>query len=201
MSESLSLTRFASSIASARMLREVVRDPRFQPLSQEKKTRFLHAALAAYVAAWDSYLNQVIKEFIDKLMVLDDLDFLSLHAIFMPIATQKLQKFNTPNWENSRELLVGCTGYDPISDWTWRKAQFNRQQTHDFLNQILKVRHSFAHGFSMPAYTWTQTPSGRIQLNNKSLYRVERFFVHLGYATDRGLNDYGSVRFPGRTFW
>ncbi|MGR6431085.1 hypothetical protein ACU5AY_09215 [Rhizobium sp. PAMB 3174] len=198
---SVSYTRFQSSVEAARELRAVGKDARLRPVSHDQKTRFFHAALAKYVAGWDSYLNQVIMEFLQKIADNSVVDYSSIHSLFSPIVYQKLCKFNTPNWENSRELLISCTGYDPISDWTWRKAQLNRQQSQDFLNGILKVRHSFAHGFAIPTFRWTQTPSGRIQLSDQALFRIERFFIHLASATDAGLLAHGTISFPQRAFW
>lgn len=198
---SLSYARFQSSVEVARELRAVVKDARLRPVSHAQKTRFLHAALAKYVAGWDSYLNQVITEFVQRIANPTDADYVSLYSLITPIIDQKLKKFNTPNWENSRELLISCTGYDPISDWTWRQAQLNRQQSQDFLNGILKVRHSFAHGFAIPTFTWTQTPTGRIQLSDQALHRIERFLTHLASATDTGLVVHGTLSFPGRMFW
>ncbi|WP_145682024.1 HEPN domain-containing protein [Azospirillum brasilense] len=198
---SLSQTRFLSSVALSRKIRETAKDSRLRPISREHKTNFLHAALAAYVAGWDAYLKQVTKEFVQKIYNPHDVEFASLHSILEPMTEQKLKKFNTPNWDNSRDLLISCTGYDPIADWVWRAAQFNRQQSQDFLNQILKVRHSFAHGFSIPTFQWTQTPSGKVQLNDRSLERVDRFLTHLVIATDIGLLKHGSHAFPSKTLW
>ncbi|MCP3967835.1 MAG: hypothetical protein GY718_16030 [Lentisphaerae bacterium] len=50
------------------------------------------------------------------------------------------------------------------------------QEVRERLNEILKVRHSFAHGFSVPAYSWIQNNSGRIRLTNKSLVDVDALF-------------------------
>ncbi|MBF0849799.1 hypothetical protein HKD27_02525 [Gluconobacter sp. R75690] len=197
----MSWERFGKSVKSAQNLRKIAKDVRLKPFPHEQKTYFLHAALASYVAGWDAYLNLVIKEFVQKTSNTTNIEFSFLHTILSPIVDEKLKKFNTPNWENSRELLMACTGYDPISDWPWRKAQFNRQQSQEFLNQILKVRHSFAHGFSMPTYAWTQTPSGRIQLNDKSLRKIERFFSHLVLETDIGLARYTKQNLSNRTLW
>lgn len=201
MANSLSQRRFLSSVASARKIREAAKDLRLRPISQEQKTSFLHAALAAYVAGWDAYLKQVIKEFTQKINTPHDIEFASLHAILEPLTEDKIKHFNTPNWENSRNLLISCTGYDPISDWVWRNAQYTRQESQEFLNQILKVRHSFAHGFAIPTYDWTQTPSGKIQLNDRSLKRVDRFLIYLVLSTDAGLSRHAFQKFPNQLLW
>jgi hypothetical protein len=184
MSNSVSYQRFFSAIMTAKSLRDTSCDVRLRPIAENLKKDFLHASLASYVGSWDAYLNQVIKEFTARSADISNAEFTNIHQLMESFVDTKLQKFNTPNWENSRELLISCAGYDPISDWPWKKASQNRQNSQEFLNQILKVRHSFAHGFSIPAYHWTQTPTGKTQLNLASLCRVEKFLSHLVRATD-----------------
>lgn len=77
----------------------------------------------------------------------------------------------------------------------------NGTQSREFLNEILKVRHSFAHGFEIPAYQWTTTPLGKHQLNDAALHRIERFLLHLVTATDKGLSNYGKSNYPDRSIW
>ena len=77
------------------------------------------------------------------------------YTIAQQAAERDLDRFNTPNWENTRNLLIQCTGYDPINDWIWNRGGMSGLQVHNRLNEILHVRHSFAHGFNIPAYDWT----------------------------------------------
>jgi hypothetical protein len=58
------------------------------------------------------------------------------------------------------------------------------------LNEILKVRHSLAHGFAMPGYAWTQTASGDTRLTPAELAWTRAFFNHLVASTDRGIKSH-----------
>lgn len=63
-------------------------------------------------------------------------------------------------------------------------------QVQEMLNQILKVRHSFAHGFAVPAYSWTQDGRGKIRLTVNSVDYAEKFFSNLVVRTDLGMREF-----------
>lgn len=198
---SVAISGFRKSVVSADSLRATASDSRLRPIKTSTKNDFLHAALAAYVAAWDSYLNTVVKEFIDKTSSPLDVEYSGIHARYADFANRSLEKFNTPNSNNSRVLLIQCTGYDPIGDWIWQRANMNGLQVRDFLDQILKVRHSFAHGFPIPSYDWTVTPTGKRQLSASSIDKVRSFLTHLVSVTDKGLWGHGRAQFPSKHNW
>ncbi|MEH2169888.1 MAG: hypothetical protein V7K41_25205 [Nostoc sp.] len=97
----------------------------------------------------------------------------------MHLRERSLKQFNTPNADNSRNLLFQYTGYDPINDWVWSKRSMNALVTRQMLNDILQVRHSFAHGFPIPAFSWTQTPTGKVRLTAKAIKDVDALLQYL----------------------
>ncbi len=117
-------------------------------------------------------------------------EFHAVHSLVKEAAERALIRFNTPNWENTRNLLVQQTGYDPINDWIWNRRGMGVHQVHEKLNEILRVRHSFAHGFPVPAYSWTQSPNGRIRLTNRALLDVGAFFNLMVSVTDKGMQQH-----------
>jgi hypothetical protein len=156
---------------------------------------YYHASLAMSVAAWDAYLNAIVLEFLSAVANPLDVPFHSLHTVCRGFAERTLERFNTPNFENSRSLIFGCTGYDPYADWGWKPRGLGPLEVRDLLNQILRVRHSFAHGFSIPAYPWTQSSRGRVRLTSASVATVEALLKYLVSATDRGLRLYVRAAF------
>lgn len=179
--------KYFDEIKKVRILRELANDKRLKPSSPRIAT-CRHASLTVNVAIWDAYIKHLVNEFFrvtaDPLTV----KFHALHTIAQDMAKRSLERFNTPNWENTRNLLIQYTGYDPINDWHW--TSYNVQQVRERLNQILKVRHSFAHGFTMPAYSWTQTATGRVELSDNALGDNELFFANLVTKTDDGMKSH-----------
>jgi hypothetical protein len=162
---------------------------------------YLHASLAMSVAAWDAYLNAIVVEFFSAVANPVDVPFHSLHTLSRGFAERALERFSTPNFENSRSLIVSCTGYDPYADWGWKPRGLSPLEVRDLLNQILRVRHSFAHGFSIPAYPWTQSSKGRVRLTSAGVATVEALLKYLVAATDKGLRLHVRAAFNVDVHW
>ncbi|MEA5627331.1 hypothetical protein [Nostoc sp. UHCC 0251] len=63
----------------------------------------------------------------------------------------------------------------------------NALATRQMLNDILQVRHSFAHGFPIPACSWTQTPTGKVRLTAKAIKDVDALLGYIITVTDLGM--------------
>ena len=113
--------------------------------------------------------------------------FNAVYTIAKEAAENALKRFNTPDSRNTRDLLVQCTGYNPTGDWIWTQRRMIGLRVRERLNEILRVRHSFAHGFDMPDYGWTRSPSGKVRLTSKTIQETEAFFKNLVNVTDRGM--------------
>jgi hypothetical protein len=177
------VARFREALERGRVLRGTGVIAR----SKDDRQVYYHASLAATVAAWEIYVHQIIRSFFAEIATPANYGFHALHTVAREEAERKLQRFHTPNWENSRELLVFCIGYDPIHDWIWLRQGLSAQQVREFMNEVLRVRHSFAHGHAMPTYSWNRSNSGRVGLTVAGLRRVESLFVHLARSTDEGV--------------
>jgi hypothetical protein len=160
------------------------------PISRSQTQVYYHSALAAFVAAWDAYINELVRNFFTTTANPLDPKFYAVHSIARDTAERALERFNTPNSENTRNLLIQNTGYDPIGDWVWSARSMSGLAVRQRLNDILRVRHSFAHGFAIPAYSWTQTPTGKVRLTAKAIDDVDSFFRHLVAVTDLGMKQH-----------
>ena len=67
--------------------------------------------------------------------------------------------------------------------------------------KLYAVRHSFAHGFEMPDYDWTQSPSGRVRLTSKAIQEIEAFFKNLVNITDSGMKAHIKSTYKLANIW
>lgn len=179
--------KYVSATENIKALRKAGTDTRLRPMLHDEIQVFYHAALTAYVAAWNAYINNLVREFYNLISDPSNQIFDSVYTIAHQAAENALTRFNTPNWENTRDILRRYTGYDPINDWGSSQRSMNLEQVRERLTEILKVRHSFAHGSDIPAYAWTQSPTGQVRLTSKTIQDADAFFKNLVKVTDKGM--------------
>lgn len=75
----------------------------------------MHAALAILVAAWEAYLEKLVIEAQSKILDPSQKKYSAVLGVLMSLTNSDVKKFNTPDAENSRKLLISHTGYDPIN--------------------------------------------------------------------------------------
>lgn len=187
---SLAAKRFDVAIERIQLIRDTAHDLRIRPISRDKSQALLLASLAGYVAAWEAYLEQLVRDFYDTTGSPLLPEFHAMHTLAKDQAHESIKRFNTPNADNSRVLLVKHTGLDPIGIWVWPARRMNGVQVRERLSEILTVRHSFAHGFQMPSYLWNTSAGGQLALNWKAIATTEAFFKHLVKRTDLAMRQH-----------
>ncbi len=198
---SLAASTYMISVGHIQVLCRAATDKRLRPMLHDEIQVCYHAALAAYVAAWDAYINNLGRDFYEVIADSSNSRFDAVYTIAQQAAERAGQRFNTPNWENTRTLLRQYTGYDPINDWVWTRRGMVGVLVHERLNEILKVRHSFAHGFDTPAYNWTESLSGRVRLTSKAIQDTEAFFKNLVKVTDKGMKAHIEATYGLTNIW
>lgn len=146
------------------------------------------ASLAAYVAAWECYLEQVVGDYYSLVFRPADVAFMDLKAILEQRNARSVSRFNTPNAATSRTLLFECTGYDPINDWNWPRRRLGGLATRSLLDDVVRIRHTFAHGAPLPGYWWNRSRAGTARLSTNELDIVEGLLSRLVEVTDRNLS-------------
>ncbi len=193
--------KYLTAASHIQTLRRTATDRRVRPMLHDEIQVYYHAALAAYVAAWNAYISNLVRDFYDVIGDPSNSKFDAIQTLAKRAAESTLTRFNTPNSENTRNLLIQCTGYDPIDNWVWSHRGMAGLQVRARLNEILRVRHSFAHGFDMPDYDWTRSPSGKIRLTSKAIQDTEAFFKNLVKVTDRGMETHIESTYGLANIW
>ena len=192
---------YRRGVQRARTLRDTTVDVRLRPIPREDVQTFAHAYLASLVAVWEAYLNELARNFYQATAHPLRVDYHAMYEVARMASERAMERFNTPNWENARNFLIAATGYDPISDWTWLRRGLGVQDVRERLNQILRVRHSFAHGFAIPSYSWTTSANGRVRLTVEVLRETEAFFNNLVRKTDSGLQKHIQTIYGRAVAW
>ena len=166
------------------------------------KAACLHAALAMLVAAWEVYLERLVQEAQREIADTAQVRLSAVLSLLSSITEAEIKRFNTPNADNSRNLLIAHTGYDPINDWQWLRGGLSGAQTRGRLNEILRIRHSFAHGIPVPTdINWVKDRNRAGILNAKSLKSVDMFLTHLIAVTDQGMKSHLSLAYGVTPNW
>lgn len=200
---SLARTNFKRAIDRAVLLRKACcQQRRGTKLSDDVRQVHYHSHLAACVAAWETYVESIVLEFLDRSSRPLDPAFSELRTLLRDCAVNANKKFNTPNWNNSRDHIIKHTGFDPINSWSTAHHGSNSISSKNFLNDILLVRHSFAHGFPLPSSVpWLTAGGSQKLLCVKNLKEVESFLKSLTVATDSGLSTRLSSVFSVQVAW
>ena len=183
---SIAHQRFLTQIAQAKSIYQL--SAISNSLNLTVRQPFYHAALASTVASWDSYLKSLIRDYYSCVIAIGDPRLTQLAIISKDIAESEMKRLNTPNFDNSRAMLFLGIGFDPIPIWSWPKQNMTWQQVNAYFNEILKVRHSFAHGFPLPPFNWTQGKNGKIYLTKSAINRVVKLFEHIAESTDKSVS-------------
>lgn len=197
-----SAREFFSARERAGLLLAAATSPPDKSDAAAHKAACLHAALAQLVAAWEAYLERLVREVQAKFADPVQPRLSATLSLLSGLTETELKRFNTPNAENSRNLLLTHTGYDSIGDWHWPAGGLNAIQTRQKLNEVLSVRHSFAHGFSLPnGLSWARDKAGNARLSVRAVSDVDRMLAHLVRVTDREMAAHLTAIFGVATKW
>lgn len=176
-------------------------DKRLRPLTYEDSEPALHAALAVYVSAWEAYIESLCIEILTTLYESSINTTKTIIYILKSEAEQEVKKFNTPNFENCRNLLLRFTGYDAYNDMQVMSLKLNSQQTQTRLNEILRVRHSFAHGLAIPNFSWLKKYEIESRLSRNSVDQSAQVIKGLATSIDNGAKKYLEATFKINPRW
>ncbi|MFZ5581501.1 MAG: hypothetical protein ACOZCK_02465 [Pseudomonadota bacterium] len=117
--------------------------------------------------------------------------FNAMHSLCAANMENAKEKLNTPNSDNTRNFFLAYTAFDPWPSWSGVRfgstPMSSVMHVRNRLNEIFKVRHSFAHGFIMPGYSWNQNAAGTVHLSCSLIKSTSVFFSDLCRNTDKAM--------------
>lgn len=192
---------FRRAKARSERLLSISTDRRLRPIAYLDAEPALHAALASAVSAWEGYIEAVTLEAIDAVALGANAEVLWLTSLLRGEASRAIEKFNTPNAENCRDLLLRFTGFDAFPAMQSSRLSLPSHLARVRLNEVLKVRHAFAHGFAIPAYSWTTRYGVQNRLTKRAVSDASSLIDDLVSGIDSGLAQHIRTAFPARVIW
>ncbi|MET3377517.1 hypothetical protein ABIC89_006598 [Variovorax boronicumulans] len=169
------------------------------------KIVFLHAALTAQVAAWDVYVKAVVLEYFAVTSNPTDAKFTEVHSLLQSRMSEAARKLNTPNSSNCRDFLLTFTAFDPWPFWVnikFGNSLFsNSLLTRNRVDEIFSLRHSFAHGLTMPLHSWNTGVNGTPHLSCAVLKQTGAFFRMLCRKTGEAISAHIANRYSINRPW
>lgn len=149
--QSKAYTNFSTSIIQADILYALPKGAHSINDQENVEQACFKAAIAYAVGCWEGYVEEALKEFVAKTRIAAK-SRRSWHLIsqFEYMVNKMTSELNTPSWDKVRELMLSVAGIDPNPSWVFEPLFANNQATKEFFDGLMKVRHSFAHGFSIP---------------------------------------------------
>lgn len=185
------LARFNDAIDTANRLLSA-RDSRVNRLG---RSDFYHASWTAMIASWDSFVKTICKEFLSKsnnslTLGIPNNAVVSAQKVnhqALVMYERLLKIFNTPNFDNSRELILTATGVDFYSKWKWDDKNISSLSLKRYLDEAVGVRHSFAHGFPLRSIPNFSTVDGNSNLTYRKTIFLRGLLKEITAITDREL--------------
>ncbi|WP_312345730.1 hypothetical protein [Stenotrophomonas acidaminiphila] len=148
---SVALAKFNEMMSGADVLAKYAGVPSPTGVAQVDADQICQkAAVANAVGCWEGYLEAVLREFVSKVRVQANRRSWTLVVQYEAIVDKLAAELNTPSWEKARDIILVVTGMDPYASWIWSPKFTNQNDTKEFFDGVMKVRHAFAHGFRVP---------------------------------------------------
>lgn len=131
------------------------------------------AVVVMCAAAWEAYIEEVVKEAVESLRPLTPP--LGVWPALSASVRSDAGRLNTPNSQNVRRLIAESFGLSDVTiSWSWRNC--TSKSAVRLLDEFLKTRHHVAHGV---------TP--RPIVHNKYASWLPGFVERLAQRTDQAL--------------
>jgi hypothetical protein len=157
--------------------------------------------LAAYVSGWEAYVEDVTVEFLDALVTSMDPKASALAKALRDEAARVAKRFNTPTFQESRDLVYRFTGFDPMPSMASPRLGMTSAQAQTRLDEVLRVRHAFAHGRPLPNLEWLKRYAHASRLSQTAVRSVAALLSDLVEGIDIGLASHASSTFGLARIW
>lgn len=184
--------QFDASLARPDFLRRIAQPGR--GCNRIERDHLYATCLVTLVAAWDSFVNGIVRNYWNATARPWDAAYTHLHGLGRENMEEGLRRFNVPNFENSRTLIARHTGLDVIQHWSWPERSINVTEVRERLNEALRLRHSIAHGSISPNIIHL-LPNGAQPLSAGVTGEVRSLLVHLVKKSDVGMRNHINLMF------
>jgi len=178
--------------------RSLITDNKLNRLNTDARRNLYLLSVVGYVAAWQAYWEDLLKNFLHYSGPLFTGVDARLHQIVTDQANDAIKRFRSPYPKNINDLFHRFAGLKPADHFKYRAM--TNSETREALNDMVDLRHQVAHGVNISVPLFLAARSS-VWLGKAEVNKVDKFLTSIANKADVLLANHLNKFYPCSPSW